>query len=854
MSFFRTIILMFTLFFVYFSQAASVTTYLPENHTYNKIVPTPKSIIGFGLGDRHVRYDQLLNYFEALDDSSKRLKITSMGQTHQLRNQILVTISSEKNIENLSSILNSRDNLSSKNNDEPLVIWLGYSVHGDELSGANAAMVVAYYLAASEDKKVKAWLDNTVIVLEPSINPDGMDRFASWVSDNRGTAPNADPNHIEHHQDWRTGRSNHFGFDLNRDWLPLSQIETKNRMAYFQRYQPHVVGDFHEMVSDNSYFFQPGVATRNNPLTPKNNIKLTHLLATYHAKALDKENRLYFSEENFDDFYYGKGSTYPDINGSVGVLFEQATSRGMQTDTINGLLTFEYGIKNHVLTSLSTIEGAWSNKEQFIEHRKTFYKNAKKQAKKENFSGYIITEKNDHYRLNAFLDKLKQHKIEVYGLTENFKFKSKEFSPSYSYYIPLEQPKYKVIKALFDTPKEFKDNTFYDVSGWTLPLAMNIEYHQVDSTWGLELSKNAWDFKTEEHPITQTENDYNAYAYAFEWHDFLAPKLLNQLQQNNIKTKVTTKNFTIKVAGKEREFKAGTIIIPTNIQTQNYWQKQTINIAQENNIELVALSSGYTSQGVDFGSPSLKIIPPVKVLMIGGKGVSEWEAAEVKFYLDDTQHIPLTVVEKDRLGVIDFNTYTHIVMVDGNYQSLNPSVVIKLESWLKLGGVVFAQKHAAKWLAEKDILRASFVSNNQLRQLFDSSNLSYEDKSDLAARQRIAGAIYETQLDITHPLAFGFSKKTLPVFRNNTLIMEPLHYPFTNVGTYSVEPLLSGYTDKNLIKRIANTSSLVAHNVGKGRVIATTDNLAFRGYWYGSVKILANSIFFGKVFNAPATR
>jgi len=851
MSFCRFIVFISSFFTVFFLNASVVTEYLPHHHTYNSIIPTPTKFLGFGLGDRHVRYDQLLGYLKEVDKTSSRIQITRMGKTHQLRDQVLVTISSAENIINLDNILNARSDLSGKSEDEPLVIWLGYSVHGDELSGANASMALAYHLAASENDNVKALLKNTIIVMEPSINPDGMDRFVNWVNDNRGTTPNADPNHIEHHQGWRTGRSNHFGFDLNRDWLLLSQIETKNRMAYFQRYQPHVVGDFHEMASDNSYFFQPGVETRNNPLTPKNTITLTHLLAKYHAKALDQENRLYFSEEKFDDFYYGKGSTYPDINGGVGILFEQATSRGMQIDTSNGLLTLEYGIKNHVLTSLSTIEGASVNKKQFIEHRKTFYRNAKKQAKKENFNGYLITEKLDKYRLTSFLKKLKQHNIAVYALTDNFTFKSKKFESEYSYYIPLAQPKYKVIKALFDMPKEFVDNTFYDVSGWTLPLAMNIEFHQIDSTWGLELSKTAWEVKPEKQ-LPKVVN--KAYAYIFEWHHFLAPKLLNRLHVSHIETKVATKDFTTLVAGKNRQFKAGSIVIPADIQTVAHWQKLLIEHAQSNNIELTSLSSGHTSQGVDLGSPSLQTINPIKVLLIGGKGVSEGEVGEIKFYLDDTLNVATTIVEKERLSLIDLNAYTHIVMVSGNYYSVNPSVVIKLESWLKQGGVLFAQKQAAKWLADKDILRASFVSKNQINQLFDSSALSYKDKSDLAARKRIAGAIYETQLDLSHPLSFGFSQSKLPVFRNTILIMEPLNYPFTNVAVYSEAPLLSGYTDKSLIKRVANTASFVAHNVGKGRVIATTDNLAFRGYWYGSVKLLANSLFFGNVFSVPVVR
>ncbi len=839
------------------THAAAVTHFLPENHSYQANIPTPKSVIGFGLGERHVRYDQLLNYLTTIGESSDRVLLTHIGKTHQFRNQAIVTISSPKNLENIDEILKNRSNPKSKNDDEPLVIWLGYSVHGDELSGANASMVIAYHLAASKNKEIKEMLDNTIIVMEPTVNPDGMDRFVSWVSDNKGSTPNADRNHIEHHQGWRSGRTNHFGFDLNRDWLLLSQVETQNRIVYFHRYRPHVVGDFHEMISDGSYFFQPGVPSRTNPLTPENNITLTHLLAKYHAKTLDSKNRLYFSEENFDDFYYGKGSTYPDINGSVGVLFEQATSRGVEVNTVNGLVTLTLGIENQVLTSLSTINGAWENKEQFKKHQKTFYKNVEKQVKNEKFSGYLVTESQDTYRLHELLKKLKSHQIKAFQLKNDFIIDKQIYSQSTSYYIPLNQPKYKLIKALFGTPTSFKDNTFYDVSGWTLPLAMNIEFHEVARTRGLKLHKNAWQSQPDVKHVNQQQTSQekikrDAYGYAFDWDHFLAPKLLNNLLEQNIIPKVATQSFTSLVGGIDKVFKAGTVVVLANNQKEEYWQNTLTSTAKANGIDVTEISTGLTSKGIDLGSSSLHVIDPIKVLLIGGKKVSESETGEVKFYIDDTMSIPVSVVEQERLNSIDFNDYTHIIMVDGNYNGLKNSTTHKLELWLKAGGVVFAQKYAAKWLSDNNILKTEFVSKQEINQLFDTSLLNYQDKSDLAARKRIAGAIFKTRLDLSHPLTFGYAKEALPVFRNNSLIMHASDSPFVNVGQYTKNSLLSGYTDNNLVNLLADSASLVAHNVGEGRVVATTDNIVFRGYWHGTSKLLSNTLFFSKAFSVSA--
>lgn len=835
----------FVLFLLSFSVfSADVEQYFPENQEYIQEISKPRSILGFGIGERHVRHDQLLNYFDSLVKQSERVLMTEIGRTNELRRQVLITISTPENLSKLPELLNQNN---VRTEQDPIVVWLGYSVHGDEISGSNASMAVAYHLAASQKQSVMKMLENTIIVMEPSVNPDGMDRFVNWVNTHRGTTANADANHIEHHQGWRTGRTNHFGFDLNRDWLLLAQKETKNRLPYFHRYQPHVLSDFHEMGANSSYFFQPGIPTRTHPLTPESNTKLTRLLATYHGAALDTENRLYYSEESFDDFYYGKGSTYPDINGGIGILFEQASSRGFQQESINGLLTFEYGIKNHVLTSLSTIEGAWKNADELRSYRKQFYKDSLKSAKKEAFSGYLLSEQHDSYRLSTLLSKLNQHQIKVYPLVEDFRLDGKEYAKETSFYIPLEQKQYRLIKALFDQGTNFKDNTFYDVSGWTMPLAMDIDFYRVGRTWGLELAKQPWQEGTKQ--IIAPE--INAYAYAFDWSEYLAPKLLNQLLSQGIQAKVATKTFSSIIDGQNKEFAVGTIVIPAAIQTNNQWRKLLSNAGQQNAIDIYSIDTGLTITGVDIGSGSNKPVKPVKTLLIGGKSVSQYEAGEVLYYLDDTLNIPVSVVELARLSRVDLSTYTHIVMVDGRYDSISENNTNKIKSWLKAGGVVFAQKRAAKWLSEKSLLNINFVSKKHIDQLFDTEGLAYQDKEKLSARKRIAGAIFETQLDTSHPLTYGYKDSKLPIFRNSTLIMEQTDKPFMAVANYTAVPLMSGYTDRNLINKIANQPAIVSHNYGRGRVIATADNLTFRGYWLGSAKLLANSLFFAKAFSTP---
>lgn len=840
------LLLLFSITINFSANSASVSSYLPSDISYNNNVPTPESLLGYGIGERHPRHDQVLNYLTQLARVSSRVKIAEMGRTTEFRSQVLMTISSPENLANLEQLLARRSDHTASAQD-PIVVWLGYSVHGDEISGTNAAMVVAYYLAAAQGKAVENMLNDMIIVIEPSMNPDGMDRFVNWITMHRGITENADANHIEHHQGWRTGRTNHFGFDLNRDWLLLSQKESQNRIPYFHQYQPNVLGDFHEMGANGSYFFQPGIPTRTHPLTPTENTELTKLLATYHAKALNAKNRLYYSEESFDDFYYGKGSTYPDINGSIGVLFEQASSRGLLQNTVNGVLTFQYGVQNHVLTSLSTVEGAWKNQAKFKDYRQRFYQQAKQDAEDENFSGFIFTETKDQYRLNAFLSQLQQHQIKVYPLTKNYKNNDKTYLAAQSYYIPLLQPQYRMIKALFNQQKNFQDNTFYDVSGWTLPLAMNIEFAQVGGTRGLKIQKSPW--QPQSTIAQKTHINETAYAYVFEWQNFMAPKLLNKLTNANIKLKVATKAFSAVVNGVTKVFDTGSIIIPAGIQNVNNWRNIVTKLAIKNQIPLSALNTGLTLKGIDIGSASFVPINKPKVLMIGGKGVSQYEAAEMLYYIDNILEIPVTVVEIPRLAAINLANYSHIMMVDGYYAKLNGGVLDKLKTWLSNGGVLFSQKRAARWLSENSVLKIDFVRKEHIDTLFDTTKLAYGDREALAARKRIAGAIFQAELDIDHPLAYGYQQSELPVFRNSTVIMQQTSSPFVSVAKYSHTPLLSGYADQNLVRLLADHPTLVAHNVGKGRIIASTDDFAFRGYFLGSMKIIANTLFFSKAFN-----
>jgi len=831
--------------------ALSDLDYLPKNISYNQAIPTPAQVLGSPVGEWHVRHDQLVEYMQLIADKSERVSLIETGRTHENRPLLLLAFSAPSNQDKLAEIQTTHLNtLAGKTQPgDPLVIWMGYGVHGDESSGSNAALLIAYYLAAGEGEQIERLLADNVVLLDPSLNPDGLARFAQWANMHKGKNLVSDPNHREHQQAWPSARTNHYWFDLNRDWLLLTHPESKARVAQFHRWRPHVLTDFHEMGTNKTYFFQPGISSRKNPWTPLKNVELTRALAEFHASALDQQKQLYFSQEGYDDFYYGKGSTYPDVHGSVGILFEQASSRGHLQDSINGPLRFSDTIQNQVTTSLSTFAGAMANKQALLDYQGEFAQQTTKLIKEDELAGYILSEAEDKTRFNDMLNILAAHEIQVWSLTKDVKLGDTSFDALHSVFVPLGQPQYRLIKSLFSERKSFDDNTFYDVSNWNLPLAFNIEYKSVE--------KNLWrKIPTDKNPpiapvFRPVEVDSTAYAYAFSWQDYKAPQLLQGLLSKNIKVKIAGEAFSAQTINGSVSFSAGSVIIPRALKQPDELLSILDEQANKLKIRLWSVTSGLTLQGIDLGSQRMLNVEQPKVLLVGGAGTSQYEVGEVWHYLDQRVDLPSTIVDQDKLDSVNLNNYSHLIWVSGNYQGIAETVLKEIDSWVKQGGVLIGQKSAARWFSEQQWLKTTFVSDDEIALAFEINGLEYGDKEAYAAKQRIAGAVFSTQLDLSHPLAFGYTRSTLPVFRNSKVIMRRPDRPFLTVARYTESPLLAGYAADELQDLITNSAAIIAHNYGKGKVIAFSDNVNFRGYWRGTSRLLSNAIFMSGFINAP---
>jgi len=834
--------------------AVGAADYLPADTSYDARIPTPESYLGFDVGEWHVRHDQLVGYLKQLAELSPRMKLVRTGTTHEQRPLVILIVSSPGNIEQIDGI---RERRTTHPEDGPLVVWQGFSVHGNEASGANASLLLAYHLAAARGDEIDRLLADTVVLIDPSLNPDGLARFAQWANGHHGVAPSADPAARVHHEVWPNGRTNHYWFDLNRDWLLLVHPESRARVAQFHAWRPHVLTDFHEMGSDATYFFQPGVPSRINPLTPEKNMELTRKIGSYHAAALEDLGQLYFTEEVFDDYYYGKGSTYPDVNGAVGILFEQASARGQIIETPHGKLEFSTTIRNQLTTSLSTLRAANELRDELREYQIEFYRLAAEQSSKDPVAGYVIGDGGDPFRAYHLIDLIRRHDIEVYSLAGELTADEQTFEPGHAWVIPTTQRQYLLVQALMERRTEFEDETFYDVSTWTLPLSFNLPSATVargklDALRGAAVARL-------EPPVGRFDPDERAYAYAFDWTSYYAPRALQRLLAADVQAYVTTQPFTSNTSGGRHTFGRGSVVVPAAVNGKTTGLTELFHtIARVDGLDVLVLTGGLTPEGIDLGSPSLRRVEPVKPLLVVGPGVNGYEAGEVWHLLDTRVGLELTMIDTHRFASIDLNDYTELILVNGNYEGFDDDQVDKLRRWIRGGGRLIASKRAAEWSAENLVAPKNAKNGDETDEdehegadgkTDEQLTRRYADFRDDRARRRIGGAIFATELDLTHPIGFGYVNEGLPVFRNHTVVLESSDNPYENVASYVDEPLLSGYVGDERLAEIGGSTSLIAGRVGRGSVVLLADDPNFRGIWYGTNRLFLNAIFLSQIID-----
>ena len=820
---------------------------------YNRSIPKPEEIIGHQIGTSHTRTDQVVDYFEALASRSNRIILNDHALTHEGRRLIHAIVTHPDNHENLETIREGNLKLSDKPNSMsdqdlnkmPLVAYLGFSIHGDEASGTEASLLLLYHLAAGSGKQIDDILKNTVLIIDPMFNPDGRDRFVNWVNGNRGRVPTSDTQDREHNQPWPRGRTNHYLFDMNRDWLPVTQPESNGRIKLFHHWRPQFLLDAHEMGGNSTFFFQPGISSRNNPNTPKGTLELANKLIPFHAKRLDSIQSMYYSQQSYDDFYYGKGSTFGDIHGSVGILFEQASSRALESETNQGRLVYAFTIRNHYMSTLGTLDGLVALRKEFLTYHRDFYATAPDAAKKNQVRGYLVSLKQNRTRAQMLIQNLQKHRIVAHELKKSMTVKQTKFNPGEAVIIPSNQPQTRFLKGIMERMTTFEDSLFYDVSAWTLPLAYGVESY--------ELKQNPNAYIGTQLGLVELDGGMliggkAKSAYLMKWDRYYAPKSLYSIMDLGIRPRLTTQAFSAVVDGKEVQFDRGTIVIPAYQRdadatiTQEKIHKMMIHLAKMDHVNIYASNTASTPSGPDLGGAYQGVLQKPKVAILSGDGTSSYGVGEVWHLLNFRMGIPVSLLNAKQLSARKLSKYNTIIVPDGFYSNLDSTDIKTLKDWVLNGGTLIATQTGSRWVVDKKILNEKLKKGGM-----DTLDIPYEQAPMVTGAQRIGGSIFEVSLDNTHPIAYGYNKKT-PMFRRGDTFFELSTSTAANVGRYTKNPLLSGYISEEKLKEIQNSASIIARRQGGGHVILFADNPSFRAFWYGSNGLLLNAVFFGQAF------
>ncbi|XBQ15936.1 MAG: M14 family zinc carboxypeptidase [Oceanicaulis sp.] len=822
---------------------------------YDPSVATFESGAGYEIGERPVRYDDMLAYLRTLAVASPRIEVETIGYSHERRPILTFTVTSPENHARIDEIREThlaRLRGEAAPDAAPMVLWINFGVHGAESSGMDAAIPLLYHFAAAQGEAVEAKLDDAVMLFTVAFNPDGHTRRIDHTERFWSYADNTDPNDIAHDL-WVTARTNHYWFDLNRQWLLLTQPESQAWIRKWHEWKPMVSADYHEMGSDSPFYFHPGEPLRRNPLIPARARELTFEIGRRHAAFLDSESRLYSTQEVFDNFYIGKGSTYPQINGSLGILFEAGAARGGAIQTERGLVEHADNVRTQFRTALTTLEGSLDLRSEITAYQREFFAGNLSRAQRADQQGWVFTAPGDPERARRFVRLLRMHDIEVYENGRDIRADGKVYLAGQSWFVPTAQLQHAMIRGIFDRLTEFEENIFYDVSGWTLPLAYDLDYAPVRAGLfqaapaRLDLADGAF--------TPAPEPDEAPYAYVFDWGHTYAPRALNRVLGAGVLARGAKEAFNVDTTTGEAALDRGAIVVPLAGQTVGRDEIHQImrTIAAEDGVTVHAATSGLTPvEGRDLGAWNVfEALEAPKVVLAIDDGLSWYDAGEIWWTLDYRHRMPATLVKKSDLGRLDWSEYTHLLLVGGD-ADLPERAQETLERWIRGGGTLVAMTDAARWAETaffeddgEDAEKGPDDAEDETVRRYDVSEMNVRE-----AEHVIGGAIFEADLDTSHPLGFGYRDRFLPVHRNETFTLRRPEDPYAVPVQYADAPLLTGYASDKRIGEIAGTPAVVTRRLGGGSVILMADNPVFRGTYPGTEKLLMNAIFFSGMIDA----
>lgn len=817
---------------------------------------SPADFLGYVLGERFSQHHQVVDYFNHVAENNKNVKLLTYGETYENRPLTLAFISSEANMEKLDDLrldqLKSAgiiDGTASQN--DIAVVWLSYNVHGNESVSTEVSMQTLFELVDPENKRSKEWLKNTIIIIDPCINPDGRERYVNWFKQKTNQPYNKNPDAIEHHEPWPRGRPNHYLFDLNRDWAWATQIETKQRLAVYNKWMPHIHVDFHEMGVNSPYYFAPAAKPYHEVIT-KFQRDFQHIVGKNHAKYFDEKGWLYFTKEQYDLFYPSYGDTYPTYNGAIGMTFEQGGSgaAGLGVKTKEGdELTLKDRMSHHLTTGLSTIEVASANASLLNKEFVTYFKNASEKPLG-NTKTYLVKNNKDD-KVESLIKLLDLHQIEygspssetsAKGLSYQSNKEVKVSIDIHDLLISVHQPKSNLVKALFESQSKLNDSLTYDITAWSLPYARGLDAYALEVKIGQGIYKKAIEQK-------DTLVIQKPYAYIAKWNSTDDVAYLSRLLKEKIKVRFSTQDFIIE----GNQFSAGSLIMTRagNDKLKGF-DSIVKEAAKKNNRLVVPVKTGLVSSGSDFGSNKVSYMKPPKIAILSGPIVSSLNFGAIWHFFEQQIGYELNVLDQSYFTRVDLNKYNVLILPNGNYASiLDKKQMGKLESWVERGGKIVVMGSAIASFAASDAFEISKYESKEMKEKAKNRKDSIQKVNQLGSydlKERnylsnlVQGGVFKTTLDHTHPLGYGY-KDHYYTLKNNGI-----RYPYLKTG-YNVSVIedksskVSGFVGNNVIDSMDASLVYGIETKGKGTLVYMVDDPLFRSFWENGKLLFSNAIF-----------
>ena len=796
---------------------------------------SPSEFLGYELGSEFTRHHQVVEYYKYLaDNASANVKLMEYGKTNERRPLILAYVSTAENIADLESI--RREHLKNTTGDgspTKAIVWLSYNVHGNESVSTEASMQTIYELLTTK----ASYLKNTVVIMDPCINPDGRDRYVNWYNQYKNAPNNIDPNSKEHHEGWLSGRSNHYMFDLNRDWAWLTQVESQQRIKVFNQWLPHVHVDFHEQGVNNPYYFAPAAEPFHEVVTDfQRDFQVT--IGKNHAKYFDDKGWFYFTKEVFDLLYPSYGDTYPTYNGGIGMTYEQGGSgrAGLGIKTIIGdTLTLYDRIAHHLTTGLSTVEVVSKNTEKLNREFKKFYQN-----KNFKFKSYVMN--GDPDKIEALTALLQSHDIK-YGWAKDGLVKGQLYgsgklgtlktTPA-SLVVSTNQAKGTLAQVLMEPNTKLSDSLTYDITAWSLPYAYGLE--TIASQTLVDSNPPSSGMS---QPSQETKIPEDTYAYLNDWSSMKDARFLTALLKENIRVRFAKNPF--RVEGKQ--FNRGSLII-TKGDNKNHkdFEGTLSRVANNNKTLLTPINTGFVEKGNDFGSSYVPMITDTKIAMLTGEPTSTLQFGEIWHFFEQQLHYPLTILDTEYYDGVDITEYDVLILPDGWYSKFfNEDRLKDLKKFVSNGGKLIALEGAIKSIKGEHGFK---IKEKEVKKDSTEIILPYEDAEREDIKNVITGAIFKAKVDPTHPLAYGYDDQYF------TLKLSDDAYENLDTGTVAYleknTTPISGFAGSEAKKKIANTLVFGVEDFGKGQVVYMVDNPLFRGFWENGKLFFVNALFMVK--------